>query len=401
MGCPVLDSEYYANIARESFCVLYPENSQNQLVSSKDRLGNTATFEYDGFGRQTAVIIPNGLRQESVYDSLSRVISSIFNDGTASLTTSYALNFEGRATAQVLPDGTTESFNYTNGLLASFTDKAGKVWTYSYTSSGELDTVVAPDGIGLAVDYDYNDKGQVAKVTNSEGVLALYDYDTLGRVIKAAMPDNTFSQFEHGPAGETAQIDRSGRRTGIAYDTYGRRTSVTDPKSQVTGFDYNLAGDLTKLTDANTNQTNWQFDGEGNVTKKIYADNSNYEYSYDKNGWLISRKDAKGAETLYSYNNIGQLTTVNYPNDADVSFTYDGFGRRTNMADTIGSTTWTYNNTGLVLSESSNGGSALAATVSYTYDSAGRKASMSVAGKTILYSYDSLGRLSSLRSPSA
>ena len=232
----------------------------------------------------------------------------------------------------------------------------------------------------------------------ADNVVSSLEYDSLDRIIRTTMPDGSFYQTGYAAAGANSIQDRSGRTTGITYDSYGRRTAVTDPKSQRTGFAYNLAGDITKLTDANSNQTGWAYDNEGRSIAKTYADGSTYEYTYDKNGELASRKDAKAQSTGYQHDNTGNLTAIDYPNDADISFSYNAFGQKTGMTDAAGSTTWTYSNAGLLLSESTSGGSAPAATVSYSYDSAGRKSSMSVVGQTVSYEYDSASRVSSIRS---
>jgi len=395
----------YNNLGK-AYKVVWPDNSsieetyndKGQVTAFKDRLNNTSGYEYDTFGRMTARVLPNSLRADISYDALSRILTRTLNDGSSSLTTGYTRNIEGNVTGVALPDSTTQSYSYADGLLTSKTDRAGKTWSYSYFPDRTLKSITAPGGIGTLFDSSLNANGQISSIQDQASCITSYTYDSIDRIVKVTMPDSTFYQTGYAAAGANSIQDRGGRTTGIAYDSYGRRTGVTDPKSQTNAFEYNLAGDLTKLTDARTSQTNWQFDGEGNMTRKIYADSSNYEYTYDKNGNVISRKDAKNATTGYSYNSIGQLTTVNYPNDTDVSFVYDNFGRITQMTDAAGTTAWTYDAaTGRLTSENGPFGND---TVSYTYDAAGRKASMSVNGVPAAnYTYDDMGRLSSAGIP--
>ncbi|MDP2815585.1 MAG: RHS repeat-associated core domain-containing protein, partial [Rectinemataceae bacterium] len=376
-------------------------NDKGQTTSFRDRLGNTSSYEYDSFGRMTAKVLPNSLRSQVSYDTLSRIISKTLNNGSSLLTTSYTLDFEDNVTSVALPDATSQSYIYSNGLLSSKTDHAGKIWSYTYFFDRTLKSVSAPDGIGNLFDSEINDNGQISRITEADNVVSSLEYDSLDRIIRTTMPDGSFYQTGYAAAGANSIQDRSGRTTGITYDSYGRRTTVTDPNSASAAFAYNPAGDMIGLTDANTNQTGWAYDNEGRATAKTYADSSTYAYQYNANGQLVSRKDAKNANTSYSYDNIGNLTNINYPNDPDISFTYDSFGRRTGMTDVVGSTTWTYDPFGRLASTSLTTDNGSPTSVVYAYDSAGRRASMSAAGQTILYSYDSLGRLSSLRSPSA
>ena len=110
-------------------------------------------------------------------------------------------------------------------------------------------------------------------------------------------------------------------------------------------FTYNLAGDLLTLTDANANVTT----------------------SYT------------------SWNDLGLLT--------DITYNYDTFGNRTGMTDAlsaIGSTSWTYNANGDILTED---GPFTDDTVTYTYAS-GRKSGMAFSDLETSYAYDPMSRVS-------
>jgi RHS repeat-associated protein len=77
-----------------------------------------------------------------------------------------------------------------------------------------------------------------------------------------------------------------------------------------------------------------------------------------------------------------------------VTLTYDNGNRPTSLADTAGGTiNWTYDNLGMLLSETSPQGS-----INYTNDNAGRRTGMTVTGgPSVTYSYDNAGRMTGIQ----
>ena len=52
-----------------------------------------------------------------------------------------------------------------------------------------------------------------------------------------------------------------------------------------------------------------------------------------------------------AYDSVGNLTTINYPASPDVTLQYDGLNRLTNMVDGAGTTKYSYNAAGQLLTE--------------------------------------------------
>jgi len=107
---------------------------------------------------------------------------------------------------------------------------------------------------------------------------------------------------------------------------------------------------------------------------------------YKDDDCRMIEQDFLDTKTTYTYDNIYQLTSAAYPDRSAVSYSYDPAGNRSSM--TIGSTTTNY---------SYDGANKLltAGTVSYTYDGNGnptRKTDSST-GQTTTYTYDTENRL--------
>jgi RHS repeat-associated protein len=124
------------------------------------------------------------------------------------------------------------------------------------------------------------------------------------------------------------------------------------------------------------------------------------KYIYDLNGRMTNRTSAAKGTTVYKYDAVGNLTNVVYPVSSNLSFAYDGNNRLTNMLDGIGTSAYTYNSAGQLLSED---GPYASDTVSYTYVNRLRS-SLSVLAPNAspweqTYTYDSAKRLATVTSP--
>ena len=206
-----------------------------------------------------------------------------------------------------------------------------------------------------------------------------------------------------------------------AYDTRGRRTSVTDGNSKVTTYAYDDADRLTSVTDAANNVTRYGYDNESHLTSITDAANHTTSFTYT-NGWLSKATFPSTLYESYTYDSIGNLwtktdrrgqrITYNYDNFDRLSskyignyvyYTYDKAGRLTQVQDNTGSNAsyynFAYDNIGRLTQTTTKYAflSGHTYTVSYAYDAAGNRSSMTDPANGVTnYSYDSLNRLTSL-----
>jgi YD repeat-containing protein len=144
-------------------------------------------------------------------------------------------------------------------------------------------------------------------------------------------------------------------------------------------------------------------------------------------GNLISQTDARSCTNTMQYDDLNRLTNKSYsgpdacgPDSSPaVNYYYDetdvtafAVGRRTRMTDGSGSTKWTYDNRGRMLTEEKTinpppgaGGEAQSFTTTWTYNRADLPLTMTYpstssgqAGEKLTYNYDSAGNLLSLSS---
>ena len=183
------------------------------------------------------------------------------------------------------------------------------------------------------------------------------------------------------------------------YDTLSRQKNTTNAKSGLTQFGYNGREDLIKVTDPRNLITQYPRNGLGDATSVVSPDTGTAPQTYDAAGNLKTRTDSRGVLATYSYDALNRLTGIAYTQSGQVTLTY----------------VWTYDQTGTGFS---NGVGRLTSTsfpdgtTQYTYDAQGRlltntqriaanaNANISQISTTVGYTYDAAGNITSVTYPS-
>jgi len=190
-----------------------------------------------------------------------------------------------------------------------------------------------------------------------------------------------------------------GFATQGSYDALSRQKDSTDAKSGVTQFGYNGRADLTQVTDPRSLVTQYPRNGLGDTTAVVSPDTGTASQTYDAAGNLATRTDSRGVLATYSYDALGRPTGLVYSQSGQTSqsFTnvYDqtgtgfanGIGRLTSTTHPTGTTQYSYDAQGRVLSDTQT-------------INAATGANTAAIGKTVTYSYDAAGNVTSLLYPS-
>jgi len=164
--------------------------------------------------------------------------------------------------------------------------------------------------------------------------------------------------------------------TAMSYGGYGRLKTKHAPEQQV---DPNNS--------ASTDHTTWEYNDDDTFQKTT---------------------DARGATATFSYNNRRLVTNVTYgllpgvpttgPSkvvpSAPVSFSYDAAGNRTSMSDGLGSTGYTYDQLSRLISENRTFTDVGTYALTYAYDLAGELTSITDPfGSQVGYNRNSAGKL--------
>jgi len=422
-------------------------------------------FVYNKTGSVTSVIDALGrtTRSISYTDSFSDAANrntfayptTITDADNFSSTIQYNYDFGGvtrtedpkNAVATVTYDGaarTDRITNQTNGAYVRYVyTSAGDVQTYSTIQNGfgEAYSVSYFDGAGrvrataaenpgssggYSAQFTYYDvMGRVSQQTNPAEINAagtpwgddaagwsstLQTYDWKGRPLVTTNPDGTTRENQYGGCGcaggeQTTVRDENGRRKRYTKDVLGRLVKVEELNWDqtvyaTTNYTLNVRDQITSINQEGQTRT-FGYDGYGRLATRTTPEQGSTTYSYFADDRTQTIADARGATTTFAYNARGFVTSIAYgfasgvaatPN---VSFGYDAAGNRTSMTDGLGSMSYVYNTLSQLTSEtrifSDFPGSSH--TLSYGYNLSGELNSITNQwGAQVGYGYDKLGR---------
>lgn len=416
-------------------------DAQGRVVSQTDALGGITTFSYQQLSADqqlTTVTYPDGRVAEFTYLK-GRLTSQTNAAGTPDAeTTSYEYNLQINARTKVTrPDGSVSSATYDpDGRVLSSTDPLGRTTSYAYDAQGDLVEVVAPDGVTTSVERDnagniieltvaagelsptttltYGDTlnpGMPTAVTDPTGRTTTFTYDNFGSLVETVDPagNETTSTYNSAgdlisavaPEGNVSGADPDDFMAEVVVDAAGRPIEVTDPLGNATTSIYDELGNLIEVVDVLERSTVFTFDEMNRLVEVLYPDNSTRAFGYDVAGRQtsmvddeglstavvydvlgrpVSSTDVQGRTTTYDYDTTARTVTVTAPDGRASVSTYDAAGQLLELERTLGEVT---------------------ETITYTYDLAGRRTSMTDSSGTSTYTYDGLGRLVAHTDPNA
>lgn len=391
-------------------------NRHGAVLRLIDQAGKETTFEYDGLNRQTKVVAPEGNSVVQTYDLRGNVLtrtyvpksgsglSNIVNSYTYHSTFNHVLSHtdgKGEVTSftydatkgslltieQPAVGGFTPTTTYTwnsRGQMLTRTDQTGIVTKYNYDSTTErLDSVVHDEGTGrlnLTTSFGYNSRGDVTSVTDARSKTTSIQVDVLRRVTQTTAPSplSYVTKFEYDDNGNRKKVERE---TGDSLNPWQTFTStfraddliasVTDPGSQTTTFDYTSLRQLWKTTDAASRVVERSYDPVGRLsTVKDPALNTQVTNTYTDNGRLASVEDANSNTTSYEFDGHDRPTKTTYPDSSyEQVNSYDANSKPLQIRLRSGNTvTMTYDDLNRLATKTPQS----MATVTYTYDLAGR-----------------------------
>jgi YD repeat-containing protein len=240
-----------------------------------------------------------------------------------------------------------------------------------------------------------------------------YEYDIMGRLVRHTNPTEINGDWE------AKGDDPVWVWTSQAYDWQGRETVSTNQDGTTRSTSYEgcgcSGGDVVTLTDEGTlvngtlqrRKQKIYHDVLGRVVKSEIYDWNNNVYTTTTQAYnaldqttTITRQQGGGGPsqvTTFGYDGYGRLSTRQFPNaSAPSSFVYNADDTLQTVTDARGaSSSFSYNNRHLVtgITYGAPGGVAATPNVTYSYDEAGNRTSMTDGLGSATYHYDTLSRM--------
>ena len=362
--------------------------------------------EYDGSGRVTKQIFPDGGEIRIQYYEIGRKAIATHQNGSQTI---YEHDDKFRSTVSRYKSGY-EEFTYNdandrtrlrdkNGNITSYEydDKgnvtlektpAGDVVKAMYSASGKLlsvevngkvvakneyddnDNIVSSsDAIGRTTGYEYNEQKLPVKIINPDDTILAIGYDDRGNITEVIDELGNISKYNYDDLNRViSTVDANGNLEKFSYNARNELTASVNPLGDTRTFDYNESGKLTHVVDYDGNEEFAEYNELNKISAYIDKDGSRTEYYYNKMWQIEQIKDPTGAKTLCRYDADGNLTNITDASYSTISYTYDSCGNISKVRDQEGYLT------------------------KYTYDKMNRMTSAAMAdGSTEYYEYDAFG----------
>ena len=192
----------------------------------------------------------------------------------------------------------------------------------SYDANGNVLTVTDSHG---TITRTYDALNRVESYTDTYGKVIRYEYDEVGNLSKLTYPDNTAVNYRYDENHNLIRvIDWANRVTAYTYDVNNRVIGVTKPDGSVTTTVYDNMQRVTSTV-------------ERTATGTVIT---GFEYIYDDLSRIVEEKHlAENTKLCYTYDNLSRVTkrTVKCLGSNTVlseeNFTYDAAGNITDAPD--------------------------------------------------------------------
>ncbi len=404
-------------------------------TSSTTTNGQTRTwhFTYDATGHVLTTVGPRtDLTQTTTYTYTSNNIATL-TDALGHTTTFTSYNGSGQPLSATNPNGVVTTYTYTlrNWLLTVTVHTASNnlLYTLAYDAAGNITQINQPDGNLLYFTYDLAHR--VVKISNRLGDRINYTLDALGDITKqqlfpfSGVLASSQTAVYDSLGRTTQQIDAFNQKTRLSYDANGnlisstdpllakttrtfdalnRPVALTDPLGHKTTYTYDAQDNLLSVTDPRNLVTSYTYDGFGEVLSLNSPDTGVTSYTLDQDGNRVSETDARGIVTTRTFDALDRVLTVVYPASPseNMTYTYDahsatnfGVGLLTGLVDQSGTTTFTYNERGDLLTDKDTIASK-SYTTTYSYDLADNVSKIIYpSGDSVSYLRDLASRINS------
>jgi len=325
---------YEYDYARGIVQHLDPVGRLTSIKRSEDGLGTrvtnpaglTTTIETDPTGRLVSMEGPTGYRARVHYDGSGR-IRSVENSLLGETHFEYE-ETSHRPTAQVTPEGMRQRFLY---------DQHNNLCGFSRETARTTESEDARRAIGRSVEAEYLPNGLVKKIVTGDGLEATLTYDERGNVATVTDFQGQTTTFEHDARGNLVrQVDPLGNATECQYDEHNRPTRVAYPDGGFVRFEYSPAGLLVRRTDHKDRTVTFEYDERGRLVQEAGSGGAKQRYAYYPDGQISSVTDEHGNTTTYEYNDMGRLTGETRPTGRRISYRYDKLANLVEWKDNLG-----------------------------------------------------------------
>lgn len=315
-----------------------------------------------------AVDIPSKSRVQTVTRTSSNLpaVTTHINGHTVRATShvsvqpaTFAYDELGRLVREVSPSGAVNQTIYNGiGQVQSTIDPFGKVTAYSYHplnhhAAGQVATITNPDF--KTVTYTYSNRGEVLEIAGTAEYRQTFTYDTYGAretlsTWREATPDTTTWVYDPGTGLLTEKRDAASEPTIYGYLPSGKLDYRLWARGITTTYSYNAYGDLTGIdySDVTPDVSFPALDRLGRPVTTTQAGLGSESFFYHLGVGGVLYRSYSGDHLLLGGQGVfyntplpdGRPTSMS--DGFDVNYNYDARGRLYSIAGTGRTQTYSY-----------------------------------------------------------
>ena len=267
------------------------------------------------------------------------------------------------------PENHATQFSYNaNNQLIKIEDEIG-VWReygYDYDKTKDEFYFREQDGVGKVTESWYQKDGQMKQqALNGNAVFSMkedgvnkirsdglgnetkYEYDEWGNILKITYPDQAMKKYEYDAiySNVTKEVNENGVVTSYQYDESGNLINIVEAVGseleRKTEYYYDEYGNIVKIKNISNELTlesvlNKGYDSYGNIIKIINQDNYVSQFSHDVMGNLLTKNDAYGNKWINSYDDSGSVLSYVDPLSYETKYFYDNSGNNIEIKNAEG-----------------------------------------------------------------
>lgn len=317
----------------------YLYNDDGSIATNDEIKGIVQTKYFDGLGNVTKILDSKNGDVENTYDAFGRVTNvKVDNRNTV-------MDYDtwGNQTKLITPDAGEVTYEYDKyNQLTSQKDKDGNIkvqLTYD-PKNGRLNKRTA-DGIDEV--YTYSANGLLTSVKRGT-IEEIYEYDTYFRLKTKTLSESINTKFttnlEYDNSGQVSRVTYpSGLKLLYGYDDYGNLNLIKDEATLTpiwTGNTKTPQEQWEKFTLGNGLVTQWKYAGDYQLnaintgTTTLPTSIQQLGYNFNTKGQLLSRTDGNNLIESFDYDNLNRLKSatigsniynVNYSNNGNIDST--------------------------------------------------------------------------------
>ncbi|NEQ47521.1 MAG: hypothetical protein F6K00_29855 [Leptolyngbya sp. SIOISBB] len=360
-------------------------------VTITDGTGAETEVLFGGAGQVNQIRSADNQILQFQYDAAGNLVETVLPDGS---TAQYGYDARGNLTTQLdtLTQQTDFTYDDTFNRLTGFTDPQGNPVTYQYDAQGNINGITYADGTSELFDVDA--QGNITRSVNRRGSEILYTYNADGQLTGKTYEDGSAVTYTYDERGNLLTATDASGTIEMEYDAANRLTFISYPSGRSLTYAYNADGQRTQMVMQDGYTVNYSYDAAGRL--ETLTDGTGQliiRYDYDAAGRLTRETNGNGTVTTFDYDALSQLISiVHYDSDSTVNsryeYTYDSLGRRTSMTTLEGTWQYGYDATGQLTSVVTPEGR----TIEYQYDAAGNRTTVTEDGITTAYNANNLNQ---------